>query len=101
MQIDEKVNWELARFNLQQVAEQVMLALRLCDIAELATDPAGWSDDELRIEDFISVAEMSDGQIEELSARYKKIAATIVALSKALNGSELNDECEEAARDVS
>lgn len=101
MQTNHYINWELARFNLQQVAEQVMLALRLCDIAELATDPAGWSDDELRIEDFISVAPMSEDQIEELSARYKKIAATIVVLSKALNGAEVNCELEEKSYLVS
>jgi hypothetical protein len=89
----EYINWEQARSSLQQAAEQIMLCLRICDIVELIKDPSGWSDEDLKVEEFVQVIPPEDSKMIELCDLYKTTAARAKVFANQLNNLEVDNGC--------
>ena len=94
MSIDRHINWELAREKLQGVAEEVVAALRICDLSQLAEDPALWSTEDLAIEEYIAVVELTPEQVLELSKRFCVLVSRAKSLTGELLTTEVNDPCQ-------
>lgn len=84
MNINNYIDWQTARYNLEYIADEIVCALRVCDVAQLAEDPASWSNDDIPIEEFVSLIPLSDDQIKSLSKLFIKHLIRLKELAKSL-----------------